>query len=215
MRGANADAAALADVLAQRLGPGRRIVAIAGAPGAGKSTLAEALVDDLNARAPGSAALFPMDGFHFDDLHLVPAGLRPRKGAPETFDVAGYAHALRRLRAADEPYVAVPVFDRTLEIARAGARLIPAEARIVVTEGNHLLLDRAPWSDLAPLFDLTVFLSVPEAELERRLIARWTGLGLAETEARAKALGNDIPNARLVAGSSRPADIVLRQEDRQ
>lgn len=215
MRGANADAAALADVLAQRLGPGRRIVAIAGAPGAGKSTLAEALVDDLNARAPGSTALFPMDGFHFDDLHLVPAGLRPRKGAPETFDVAGYAHALRRLRAADEPYVAVPVFDRTLEIARAGARLIPAEARIVVTEGNYLLLDRAPWSDLAPLFDLTVFLAVPEAELERRLIARWTGLGLAEAEARAKALGNDIPNARLVAGSSRPADIVLRQEDRQ
>lgn len=105
----------------------RTVVAIAGAPGAGKSTLAEALVDRLNAVREGAAALLPMDGFHFDDLHLVPAGLRARKGAPETFDVGGYAHALRRLCVGDEPFVAVPVFDRGIEIARAGARLIPRD----------------------------------------------------------------------------------------
>lgn len=203
--------------LAQRIradaaGRDRLIVAIAGAPGAGKSTLAEALVEALNAPDEGASALFPMDGYHFDDLYLVPAGLRPRKGAPETFDVGGYAAALRRLRARDEPFVAVPVFDRSIEIARAGARLIPDSVRIIVTEGNYLLLDRPPWSDLAGLFDLTVFLRVPEAELERRLAQRWLDHGMDPEAAREKALGNDIPNARLVATASRPADITLTQE---
>ena len=194
-------------------GRARIVVAVAGAPGAGKSTLAEALVAQLNAGDAAQAALLPMDGFHFDDMYLVPAGLRPRKGAPETFDVGGYAHALRRLRARDEPFVAVPVFDREIEIARAGARLIPADVPIVVTEGNYLLLDRPPWSDLAPLFDLTIFLDVPEQTLERRLIARWRDHGHAPQAALAKALGNDIPNARLVVGASRPADITLTQEN--
>jgi len=99
----------LAELVARRAaGDGCAIVAIAGPPGTGKSTLSEALA----ARLPGMAAVLPMDGFHFDDLHLVPAGLRPRKGAPETFDVGGLAHVLRRLRARDEEFVAVPVFDR-------------------------------------------------------------------------------------------------------
>lgn len=190
----------------------RTIVAIAGAPGSGKSTLAEALVSELNARGDDTAAVLPMDGFHFDDLHLEPAGLRPRKGAPETFDTGGYAHALRRLRARDEPFVAVPVFDRTIEIARAGARLIPDSVRIVVTEGNYLLLDRMPWSDLRPLFDLTVFIDVAEAQLEQRLVQRWLNQGYDPADARAKAHGNDIPNARLVARASRRADITISQE---
>lgn len=190
----------------------RIVVAIAGAPGAGKSTLAEALVEHLNRAQPGVAALLPMDGYHYDDLHLVPAGLRQRKGAPETFDVAGYAHMLRRLRRNDEIAVAVPVFDREIEIARAGARLIPQDATIVVTEGNYLLLDRAPWSDLPPLFDLTVFLDVSETELERRLIDRWLAHGHDLPSARDKALSNDIPNARLVARASQPAHITIRQE---
>ncbi len=196
-------------VQARIRGHDRLIVAIAGAPGSGKSTLGEALVAALNAEAPDTAALFPMDGFHFDDLYLVPAGLRPRKGAPETFDVGGYAHALRRLRARDEGFVAVPVFDRAIEIARAGARLIPAGVPVIVTEGNYLMLDRAPWADLGALFDLTVFLDVPIEELERRLIRRWLDHGLDPDTARQKAVGNDIPNARLVAGCVRRADIVL------
>jgi pantothenate kinase len=194
-------------------GRGRLVVAIAGAPGSGKSTLAAALVATLDADEPGSAAPFPMDGFHFDDLHLVPAGLRARKGAPETFDIGGFAATLRRLRARDEPFVAVPVFDRRVEIARAGARLIPRDARYVVTEGNYLLLDTAPWSDLAGLFDLTVFLQVPEPDLERRLVQRWLDHGHSPAEAREKALGNDIPNARLVVRGSRPADITVPQGD--
>lgn len=202
---------ALAERIRDRITGGRRlIVAIAGAPGAGKSTLAGALVATLN-RGSQTAALVPLDGFHFDDLHLVPAGLRPRKGAPETFDVGGYAHSLRRLRARDEDFVAVPVFDRTIEIARAGARLIPAAVPVIVTEGNYLLLDTAPWSDLAGLFDLTIAIDVPEAELERRLIRRWIDHGFDMDAAREKALGNDIPNARAVARGSRAADIAITQ----
>src|SRR5690606_16967156 len=96
------DRKALVDHLA-RLGAERRILcAIVGAPGAGKSTLAEAVAEELNRRSPGSAALLPMDGFHYDDLYLVPAGLRPRKGAPETFDTGGLRHVLGRLRVNDE-----------------------------------------------------------------------------------------------------------------
>jgi pantothenate kinase len=193
---------------------GRRVVcAVAGAPGSGKSTLAEALVDRLNdpgtGGGAGTAALLPMDGFHFDDLHLVPAGLRPRKGAPDTFDVGGLRHALLRLRSREEPFVAVPVFDRAIEVARAGARLIPAAAPVIVCEGNWLLLDQEPWSALRPLFDLTVMIEVPEEELRRRLRLRWEGFGLTEDEIAWKLDGNDLPNGRLVRDASAPADYAV------
>lgn len=208
------DVAGLADLLAARSrGAGRLVCAVAGAPGSGKSTLAEGLVERLNAPAmggaEGTAALLPMDGFHFDDLYLVPSGLRPRKGAPDTFDVGGLRSALLRLRARDEPSVAVPVFDRGLEIARAGARLIPAAVPVVVCEGNWLLLDRAPWDGLAPLFDVTVMIAVPEEELRRRLRGRWEGYGLTEDEIAWKLDGNDLPNGRLVRDGSRAADHVI------
>lgn len=207
-----ADTAALADRLLAA-DPARRVIcAIAGPPGSGKSTLAEALVAAINAREAGAAALLPMDGFHYDDLYLVPAGLRPRKGAPETFDVGGLRHVLGRLRARDEDAVAVPVFDRDIEIARAGARLIPRSVRIVVVEGNYLLLTRPPWDSLRPAFDLTVRIDVPESVLRARLAARWAGYGLTPDEIAFKLDGNDLPNGRVVAAESAPADIVLRQE---
>lgn len=182
----------------------RIIVALAGAPGAGKSTMSERL---LAALPGGEAALVPMDGFHFDNAVLDAMGLRQRKGAPETFDCAGLAATLRRIRAGEAP-VAVPLFDREADLARAGAAIVAAEARYVLVEGNYLLLDREPWSRLAPLFDLTIFIDVPVAELERRLLARWTGLGHGEEAARAWVEGNDLPNARLVLEGSRRADVV-------
>lgn len=199
----------LADAVAARAGAGRLIVALAGAPGSGKSTMAENLVERLNARAGGLAMVLPMDGYHYDDLYLVPAGLRPRKGAPQTFDVGGLYHTLARLRARDEPEVAVPVFDRTIEIARAGARLIPAAVGVIVVEGNWLLLDQAPWTRLRPMFDLTVMVEVPEPVLRARLVARWEALGLPAPEIAAKVEQNDLPNGRLVRDGSTAADFRL------
>lgn len=182
----------------------RIVIALAGPPGAGKSTLSERLIAALPA---GMAALVPMDGFHFDNAVLGAMGLRHRKGAPQTFDCAGLKATLRRIRSG-EGDVAVPLFDRQADLARAGAAIISADARFVLVEGNYLLLDRAPWSELAPLFDLTIFIDVPMAELERRLLTRWIDLGRSETAARAWVEGNDLPNARLVVENSRRADII-------
>ncbi|MBT9288885.1 nucleoside/nucleotide kinase family protein [Prosthecodimorpha staleyi] len=189
---------------------GRRLlVGIVGPPGSGKSTLAEALVARLQATRPGRAALLSQDGFHYDDAVLDPAGMRPRKGAPETFDVAGLVQCLKRLAARDEAAVAVPVFDRAIEIARAGARLIEPAAEIVVVEGNWLLLDEAPWRAVRPWLDLTAMLQVPEAVLRERLEARWRDLGFDEAAIAAKVDGNDLPNARRVLEASAAADLVL------
>ena len=182
---------------------------MAGPPGSGKSTLADRLAGLLNERVPGFADVLPMDGYHYDDVYLVPAGLRPRKGAPHTFDVGGLFHTLKRLRAADEAEVAVPVFDRKIEIARAGARLIPASVPVIIVEGNWLLLDRTPWGRLRPTFDITVLVEVPEDVLRSRLRGRWEGLGLTEAEIIAKLEENDLPNGRLVRDASISPDFVI------
>ncbi|ETA49757.1 nucleoside triphosphate hydrolase [Ponticoccus alexandrii] len=183
---------------------GRRLmVALAGAPGAGKSTLAEAVVAALGPQA----ALMPMDGFHLDDSVLLRKGLLPRKGAPETFDAGGFAATLGRVAAGEHVYV--PVFDRSREIAIAGVQEIRPEVTVAVVEGNYLCLSEAPWSALASLWDLSVFLDVPVPELERRLLKRWAGFGYSPGKAREKAEGNDIPNARRVALGRGPVDLVL------
>jgi pantothenate kinase len=196
----------LAEVLAARATDGRVLCAITGAPGSGKSTLAERLAERLNAGAPDTAAVLPMDGFHYDDTWLVPQGLRPVKGAPHTFDVGGFFHILSRLKARDEDFVAVPVFDREIEIARAGARLIPASVPVIVVEGNYLLLTTGDWPRLRPLFDVTVFADVAESVLRARLQARWKRYGLTAEETAWKLDGNDLPNGRLILRDSAPAD---------
>ena len=203
------DLEALARLLVARAGAGRTVTAIVGAPGSGKSTLAERLALRLDGAAPGSAAVLPMDGFHFDDAVLAARGLGARKGAPDTFDVGGLLHMLGRLRRNDEDEVAVPVFDRSLEISRAGARLISRAVRHVVVEGNYLLLAAEPWAALRPHFDTTVMVSVPEAVLRDRLTARWRGYGLRPEDVLAKVEGNDLPNGCFVASESASAEFVI------
>jgi pantothenate kinase len=200
----------LAHLIAERDPSHRTIVAIVGAPGSGKSTAAERLVSRLNDHVDGRAALLPMDGYHYDDRVLIDRGLRARKGAPETFDVLGLLHMLDRLRRNEEDEVAIPVFDRDLEISRAGARLIPRAARILIVEGNYLLLTRRPWSLLRAMFDITVAIDVPEDVLRHRLIERWRGYRLTAPEIEAKVEGNDLPNGRYVMANSAPTDFVLR-----
>ena len=183
---------------------GRRcLIAIAGPPGAGKSTLAAALVQEL---AP-MAALVPMDGFHFDNDTLKARGLRNRKGAPETFDLEGLSGLLERLVREDE--VAIPSFDRVLDKVVGSSALVRAGHRWVIVEGNYLLLDEPGWRDLARLWDLAVYLDESHDVLEERLVHRWLDLGLTLDDAQAWALGNDSPNARRVAAARLPADLVL------
>lgn len=196
------DLEALADLLAADSPERRRLVAIAGAPGSGKSTLAEELVARLNRDAPGRAAVLPMDGYHYDDTLLKQLGRRDRKGAPDTFDVDGLRHMLVRLRANVDDAVVVPVFDRDLEIARAGARLVPASVDIIVVEGNYLLLRRPPWDSLRPLFDLAVIVEAPEPVLRQRLTARWQRYALPPEEIARKVDGVDLPNGRFVKTES-------------
>ncbi|TPP09690.1 nucleoside triphosphate hydrolase [Rhizobium glycinendophyticum] len=198
----------LADEIIKRAeGSARFLVGIAGPPGGGKSTLAEALFAHLKAIGEAPAVL-PMDGFHLDNRLLIERGLLSRKGAPETFDVRGLRDILMAVRSGGE--VLVPVFDRDRELAICAARCIAAEDRIILVEGNYVLLDREPWRPIASSFDLTVMVAPEEDELERRLVARWVHYGLSQDEIRAKVEDNDLPNGRLVLSASHPADITLR-----
>ena len=183
---------------------GRFLTALAGPPGSGKSTLAAAVVGSIGA----GAKAVPMDGFHYDDAILNARDARVRKGAPDTFDVAGFAHLLGRLRSEDE--VAIPVFDRSLELSRGSAEIVGPDDRLLVVEGNYLLLNEGPWADLGRQFDLTVWIDVPEAELDRRLLDRWAHYGKTPEAARAWIDGNDMPNIRRTIAGSRPADVVIR-----
>lgn len=190
---------------------GRMIVAIAGPPGSGKSTVADQIVETLDAKQSGIAAVLPMDGFHFDDALLHAMGRHAFKGAPDTFDVGGLHSLLQRIADNEEPQIAVPVFDRALELSRGSARLIPSSTQIIIIEGNWLLLNDDPWPQLRPLFDLTVMVDVPETELRTRLTNRWKHYGLNTEEIAQKLDGNDLPNGRRVLRDSVASDLMVRE----
>lgn len=186
--------------------PPRRLIALVGPPASGKSTVAQALCDLLRARGTPTA-LMAMDGFHLDNRILDARGLRARKGSPETFDVAGLHAMLARVKNGEE--VIAPRFDRTLDVSIGAAEVIGVDATTVIVEGNYLLLDAPGWSALHDLWDLSVLMEVPDAVLEARLLQRWADHGFDPDEARVKAEGNDLPNARMVLERSVAPDLKI------
>ncbi|MGW1543797.1 nucleoside/nucleotide kinase family protein [Streptomyces sp. NPDC002309] len=202
------------DLLARARGlavDGRRaVLGIAGSPGAGKTTLAERLVRELNGSGRPWVAHVPMDGFHLADAELDRLGRRDRKGAPDTFDAAGYAALLRRLHEDADDVVYAPGFERVLEQPLAGAIPVPPTARLVVTEGNYLLLDSGAWARVRPRLDEVWFCELPEPERVRRLVARHVEFGKEREEAVAWVMGTDKRNAALVATTRDRADLVVR-----
>lgn len=191
---------------AAREGRQRLLVAIAGAPGSGKSTLAAEIGRRLHLQKV-RVEIMPMDGFHLDNSVLETRGLKLRKGAPETFDSLGFVNAVHRLREAEE--VVLPVFDRTRDLAIAGALVVPPDCQVVIVEGNYLLFDEKPWSQLAKLWDISARIDVPVADLRSRLIQRWLSHGFSRTAATQRAERNDLPNALRVMENSLDADFIL------
>lgn len=184
----------------------RRLIAVAGPPASGKSTLADALGEALNARGC-VACVVPMDGFHLDNAILSARGDLPRKGAPHSFDARGFLHLCRRLAREDDVYY--PLFDRARDLAVAGAGMVQADCDTVIVEGNYLLLDAPIWRELMGVWDRSIALDVGMNDLHQRLVQRWLDHGLDRAAAEARAAQNDLPNARLVVEQSLKADVTV------
>jgi len=188
----------------------RRLLGLVGAPGSGKSTVAQALLDAL----PGRAQVVPMDGFHLANAELGRLGRAGRKGAPDTFDGAGYVALLRRLRSqpAGETVYA-PEFRREIEEPVAGAIAVRPETPLVITEGNYLLLEEGPWAGVAPLLDEVWYVEVDDRLRLERLLRRHQQFGRSLEAAQAWVAQTDEPNARRIAATRPRAHHILRLAD--
>jgi pantothenate kinase len=183
--------------------PGRLIVGITGAPGAGKSTIARRLVDDF----VDEAAYLPMDGFHLSNAQLDRLGRRSRKGAPDTFDVDGYVATLQRVSAAyRERDVYAPEFDRDVEESIAAGLVVPRGARLVITEGNYL----AHWPEVRALVDRLYYLDVPADVRRRRLVERHLAGGRTPHQAHAWVDDVDEQNAHVIAATESACDATIQ-----
>jgi pantothenate kinase len=188
---------------------GRMMVGIAGPPGAGKSTLAQALVDSFAGEVP--SLVVPMDGFHLSNVELDRLGLADRKGAPETFDATGFVHLLQRLRAATE-LVYAPAYSRILHESIGGVIPVPPSVRLIVVEGNYLLLPTAPWAPVRALLDRSIYLDVAGDVRVPRLLTRQLEHGRSEDAAHDWVHRSDEANARLIATTRVYADVVIRPD---
>ncbi len=184
----------------------RYFIALSGAPGSGKSTISEKLVSDLNTVGHKSSIL-QMDAFHYDDQILKEKNLLLKKGAPETFDVMGLLNFINRLEKESE--VVIPVFDRSLELSRSSAVIISDDIKVVIVEGNYLLLKSHPWRELHKFFNSTIMVNCDERILEERLIKRWENFNLSKEIINQKVYENDLPNGVYVLKNSISPDFEL------
>lgn len=191
------------------LGEERAIIGIAGGPGVGKSTIATELVAGLNARTPGVAAYVPMDGFHMRHAKLVALGTDKDKGTPHTFEGEAFAQFLATLKAATTD-VKGPGYSRAIEDVVDDQFTVPAGARLLVTEGNYLLVANSPWWQVRPLLDYAVFIDVPREKVRARLLKRHAEYGLFTEERNREHVERvDLANYDLVGRSKGRADVVL------
>lgn len=189
---------------------GRAILGICGEPGAGKTTLVEELLEHLRAeRGEQWAAHVPMDGFHLADVQLRRLGVADRKGAPETFDPEGYAALLGRIASSPGTVVYAPGFERVLEQPLAAAIAVPPEGRLVITEGNYLLLEDPPWAAARAWMREVWYVESDPALRVERLIRRHVEFGKTPEQARHWVLTSDEANARLVRATKHRADLVI------
>ena len=192
---------------------GRAILGIVGAPGSGKSTLSEQLLDELRRQRPdGWVAHIPMDGYHLADDQLRRLGSLNRKGAADTFDAGGYAHLLARTRAEHADWIYVPGFERTLEQPIAAALVVPPAARLIITEGNYLLLDQPEWRAAREQMDQVWYVITEPSLRQERLVARHIQFGKQPDAARDWVHTVDEPNAVLIDEGASRADILIRND---
>lgn len=185
----------------------RYIVAIAGPPGAGKSTFSQALLLLLKEKSI-QAKIISMDGFHLDNSILADRNLLDRKGAPATFDTAGFIHLMNRLSNFEDDVV-IPEFDRNKDLSIAGSSIISTKDKVLIVEGNYLLIEEEPWTKLKKTWDQTIFINPGIDTLEQRLLNRWLRYGLDTQDAKKRTLSNDLPNARYVLEKSSDSDIQI------
>ena len=186
----------------------RKLLGLVGAPGAGKSTLAMALLQAVGA---DRAQVVPMDGFHLANVELQRLVRADRKGAPDTFDSAGYVALLQRLRN-QQPggdIVYAPEFRREIEEPIAGAIAVLPSTQLVITEGNYLLHDVGPWAGAAAMLDEVWYVDIDDAVREQRLVQRHQQFGRSAEAARDWVASTDAPNARLIAATKARAHHVL------
>ncbi|MBY5935280.1 nucleoside/nucleotide kinase family protein [Tateyamaria omphalii] len=195
-----------AQILDRPTTPHRRLVAVVGPPASGKSTLAQIIAAHLRDQGEDTSVV-PMDGFHLDDALLKIDGTQNRKGAPNTFDAYGFVRLVQALQSHEQ--VVFPVFDRNREIAIAGAGRVEAACRTVIVEGNYLLLNAPPWTQLHDLWSFSIALRPPIDTLTARLHARWAEHG--KPDAQTWIDTNDMPNITTVLNQSAPADVTLSE----
>jgi pantothenate kinase len=192
---------------------GAVVIGIVGAPGAGKTTLAEQLIALLNRNEPNPErqryAHVPMDGFHLSDRELTRLDLVARKGAPETFDAYGYAALLERLRGPRGSVVYAPGFERTIEQPIAGVVPVYPSVRTILTEGNYLLLDQPGWREARNQCTEVWYCESGERQRVDRLIERHVMFGKSRAAAEDWVMLVDEPNARLIEETRARADLVI------